>query len=794
MAGEDLQGSQGVAQAPYLVPAVLTLPEDEPPTPRDAARDTPRLTRRRSSIASSGCNFHDILGQIQVLQERLLQIYETDAQTNQTTDARTKLAPALQKTWTSKKGKHKSSSAASSNQLTVSLAEYPNPSESPLEGRGSLDRQTSVERRLSRSLVQSARQKTTNLEQLLQSSDVSFQIGQMWAMRDEDLQELQKNNAVTSPRLATGDTGGGKKYRCQTERVPGWAIRPEAPIRMIWDCLAMVVLLVEILTAPLQVYDISEGFRGVSDVLHWVTTCYWLLDVPASFFTGVYINDILHTKLADVARAYLKSWFWFDMLMLAPEALVIVNGLLEPGDAEEGSASGILRALRARRLVRVARFVRILRFRKSMTVIKKLSCYRQFRLFFQGWVSSTLMPILMLTLGLMFAVHFLASLWFLAGDVEGGWVVLEGLHEQTIGQQYVRSVEWAVSRLPASSLKFNVELNTAFERWLAIIATGIALIISSLFVSVLTNLMADVARRTRKMTQIMESVRRYCGTCGVSAMHTMKIRRLVEREHCRDSIQDHMQFLLSLPEGLVKELFHEARSITLACHPFFLEIGAADTTMELNLCNHAVRELYLLENDMLFYSNQKGQGIYLMASGAAHYFPGSEFYQPQVATPHERTKNKHGTMSFLGVFGVGSLEGQSTEKSEGRKSTFRADSRHHMEISAEDYCSEQSLWIRGWKHQGRLEASVESRALHLPTNEVFLVLQDHADSLATAVVYARSFVEAMNNLPAGEISDLPLEHECLANFADPTKSANLKKKFLERPDRVQPEPSSSPDT
>ena len=59
---------------------------------------------------------------------------------------------------------------ASSNQLTVSLAEYPNPSESPLEGRGSLDRQTSVERRLSRSLVQSARQKTTNLEQLLQSS------------------------------------------------------------------------------------------------------------------------------------------------------------------------------------------------------------------------------------------------------------------------------------------------------------------------------------------------------------------------------------------------------------------------------------------------------------------------------------------------------------------------------------------------------------------------------------------------------------------------------------------------
>ena len=138
-----------------------------------------------------------------------------------------------------------------------------------------------------------------------------------------------------------------------------------------------------------------------------------------------------------------------------------------------------------------------------------------------------------------------------------------------------------------------------------------------------------------------ESVRKYCGTCGVSVGHTMKIRRLwlffffgvvgagvslpvceegevyfwgcggcvgflllcfgggklvvargmhtshagpskppsralrlVEREHCRNSIQDHMQFLLSLPEGLVKELFHEARSITLSVHPFFMETWA----------------------------------------------------------------------------------------------------------------------------------------------------------------------------------------------------------------------------
>lgn len=66
----------------------------------------------------------------------------------------------------------------------------------------------------------------------------------------------------------------------------------------------------QVLTAPLQVYNIDGKFREVADVLNWLTTGYWFLDVPASFLTAVYINDILHTRLADVARVYLKGWFW----------------------------------------------------------------------------------------------------------------------------------------------------------------------------------------------------------------------------------------------------------------------------------------------------------------------------------------------------------------------------------------------------------------------------------------------------------------------------------------------------
>ena len=151
-------------------------------------------------------------------------------------------------------------------------------------------------------MAQKARRTTTDFEQNMRDAELKFYIGVEWDLDDKALHDLQKNHAVTSPRTKTHLTGSInssiKRWRAATERPPnGWAINPESKKRIFWDCLAMVALFIEVLTAPLQVYNISGGFRQVADVLHWVTTAYWVLDVPASFLTAVYINDILHSRL-----------------------------------------------------------------------------------------------------------------------------------------------------------------------------------------------------------------------------------------------------------------------------------------------------------------------------------------------------------------------------------------------------------------------------------------------------------------------------------------------------------------
>lgn len=111
-------------------------------------------------------------------------------------------------------------------------------------------------------MTQKARMSTTDLEGSIQACEIKFQIGVEWDIDDQGIQDLQKNHlAVTSPRTRTHHTATlnsttlGRRLRPITDRPPsGCAINPESRKRIAWDCLAMVALFVEVLTAPLQVY------------------------------------------------------------------------------------------------------------------------------------------------------------------------------------------------------------------------------------------------------------------------------------------------------------------------------------------------------------------------------------------------------------------------------------------------------------------------------------------------------------------------------------------------------------
>lgn len=119
---------------------------------------------------------------------------------------------------------------------------------------------------------------------------------------------------------------------------------------MVWDTLAIFAICLEICVSPLLLYRLTEMERSIADIFQWTLTAFWTLDIIASFFTATYVNDNLCFRLAEIAKAYLKSWFLFDITMLIPDFVGMAF------DLEDGPA-GIFRLLKARRILRLFRFV-----------------------------------------------------------------------------------------------------------------------------------------------------------------------------------------------------------------------------------------------------------------------------------------------------------------------------------------------------------------------------------------------------------------------------------------------------
>ncbi|CAK9014071.1 unnamed protein product [Durusdinium trenchii] len=591
--------------------------------------------------------------------------------------------------------------------------------------------------KMSNKLMKRAREATEHMEEELEADSLesALQLREEWDLPEEKLKglkRLQRRMSVGS--MQTIKPQHQRQYLLKTEHLdaPCCVAHPNSWIRSFWDALTIIAILFEISVAPMLLYRLDDSARRVADLLQWITTIFWVFDVPATFFTATYVNDILCFRLPDIASAYLRGWFLFDMFMLVPDLIVLLAPEMADGPA------GVFRMARARRVLRLFRFVQIVRLWKTLQ--SWLSTFETRLTFLRTQFGSVARPVFFMGLLMGVAVHVLGSLWFAAGDTPSGWVLEEGLHELPITRQYTRSLEWALSKLPPSSLRLTVELNTPLERWLGVCATCLALVSGSVFVSFITNTMANVARERTRVTKMIESVRKYCAIHNISYSYTMQMKRYVQQEHRRNEMQGHMPFLQNLPEGMIRELFQEARSPILHRHAFFREIGKSDPSMELNLCSQAVFELYHLPGDIIFDTTTKTLGMYFIAAGFSVYFHWSDSDQVLQVKSNHRIAGGNLFGKWLGV----------------QRDSDSAISQTMLEVG--EYVAEPAVWVNTWRHQGKLQAVVQARSLLVSTEDLFKVLQGYANALATTVVYARCFVKELNRRAhlSGQVTDLPL--------------------------------------
>jgi len=269
----------------------------------------------------------------------------------------------------------------------------------------------------------------------------------------------------------------------------------------------------------------------------------------------------------------------------------------------------------------------------------------------------------------------------------------------------------------------------------------------SVFISFVTNTMASVTRKTLHVRQILQAVQKYCSLNGIPPSYSRQVKSYIERQQQRVEVRRHVQLLHELPNGMLTELFQYARSQTLQQHPFFKEVGDCNYLMEVDLCSLAVSEIYHLRSDTIFDMKYKTQGMYIMAHGRAVYSSSSLQLMPKTGTRNSEPDGSQSRMLSILSSVLPMLKGNAEKNSMAQTTALRSG----------EHIGEPALWVRSWRYQGRLVASVESRCLLVSAEDLFKVLQEHSDILFQSITYARLFIREFNKAAQlGPVTDLPL--------------------------------------
>ncbi|CAE7206845.1 KCNH6, partial [Symbiodinium microadriaticum] len=390
------------------------------------------------------------------------------------------------------------------------------------------------------------------------------------------------------------------------ERKSRWTLYPTSRFRLCWDALTLLILCQDMLLSPLHVFDVDAEERSLQNSWILVSDAFWSLDVVLSFFTAVYVDGRLVQDRVGIAKAYMTSWMPFDLCMLAGDWLSVLH-------SDRGSWLHLLGAMR---VARAARLLRLLRFLRLLRVLKIKQAMQSFML--RGLAGSSWRFVLdagKYVASLMYGLHLLTCIWYWVGNVPDGWVQEQELSAQSLSSMYFASLTLTLSRLPASSMKWNMTLQTDGERTLAIVATFMALATSSVCISKVTNVMSRWQSMREKRRLIVESLRSYCASHGVDAWHLLGMKKYAERELARKAAGEaHANLLQTFSSSMLKSLLHQARRSFLCYHKELTSWCAKSEHLEYSICNKAMTEHYEMRHDCIFMPSDHADGMYLMAT------------------------------------------------------------------------------------------------------------------------------------------------------------------------------------
>lgn len=426
-------------------------------------------------------------------------------------------------------------------------------------------------------------------------------------------------------------------------------IHPYSTFRLIWDSMTLVLLLVNMLCIPVfmafPVFEFDnpyakqankETYQWVAFTVKILSDSFFAIDTVLSFRTGLLQEGADNEVVIDpvkIRTAYLKKWFWLDLISTIPFDVFIgaIANISVDQSAGVQKSTTFLRYFRLTKLFQLLRLLRLTRIFRSKHQWEEMMSIP----YDDALVMFRMLTVLM---SLLCYAHISACMQFMIPMITGfdhdTWVVIRGLEDANFSTQYGWSFFRAVSQMLCIGYGLSPP-NSMLDMYVVTVLMLIGAIGFALYIGYTTSILQSHNASKRLYSEKYSSIKQYM----LFRKLPMELRRRIS-DYYENRYQGKMfnekQILKELNPILREELInHNCRELVDAV-PFFTE---ADPEFVSTVVTHLKFEVYLY-GDEIIRQGTIGRKMYFISRGTV-----------RIVNNRERDISKSHTLSDGEFFG-----------------------------------------------------------------------------------------------------------------------------------------------
>ena len=235
-----------------------------------------------------------------------------------------------------------------------------------------------------------------------------------WTVGLQEASVINRNRNYRVSNMGSSSTMRMNDILKETSILQPLVLGPRNPIQLLWSFLGSIFILWDLVTIPLEMFDTIPDFLAFLDAFANVTFAFWILDLPTHLIFGREIKGKVELRPYHLAREYLYSWFFLDLMVISIDVgLMLLEDLMSGG-------------------WRSARFLRTLRLLRLLRLLRVAKLQQQLTLLANRFLSAHAFMVMKVVAGLLMILainHIIACCWYGIGllAIDGkSWIIRWG--------------------------------------------------------------------------------------------------------------------------------------------------------------------------------------------------------------------------------------------------------------------------------------------------------------------------------------------------------------------------------